>query len=59
MKKLLSLIFMSVLALSLIGCESEADKKEAEKITKEKERATGKVDTGFLRSTAPNPNEKK
>lgn len=59
MKKFLSLIFISLIALSLIGCQSEADKKEAEKIIKEKERSTGKVDTSFLRSTAPNPNEKK
>ncbi|MCR1812071.1 hypothetical protein [Sulfurospirillum sp. hDNRA2] len=59
MKKLLSLIFMSILALSLVGCNSEAEKKEAEKIANYKKSMQNDVDFSAARSPYTNPNEKK
>lgn len=47
------MVFISILALSLVGCNSETDKKaEEQKIVKE-----GKFDTSAARY--PSPNEKK
>ena len=53
MKQLLSLIFMSILALSLVGCNNEADKKEAEKITTYKKSMQNDVKLDGVEFAAP------
>lgn len=53
MKKLLSLIFMSILALSLVGCNSEADKKEAEKVANYKKSMQNDVKLDGVEFAAP------
>ncbi|MCR1812072.1 hypothetical protein [Sulfurospirillum sp. hDNRA2] len=53
MKKLLSLIFMSILALSLVGCNSEAEKKEAEKMANYKKSMQNDVKLDGVEFAAP------
>ena len=50
---------MSILALSLVGCNSEAEKKEAEKMANYKKSMQNDVDFSAARSPYTNPNEKK